>query len=92
MQLDGARSRVTWTNDPSAGPSLILHRLVWETAQFLTSTDLGRLRICANRECGWLFLDTSKNHSRRWCSMADCGSRAKARRYYRRKKKVKDVP
>ncbi|MGH7701051.1 MAG: CGNR zinc finger domain-containing protein [Gemmatimonadales bacterium] len=36
--------------------------------------------------CGWFFLDASKNRSRRWCSMATCGSSAKARRYYRRRK------
>jgi predicted RNA-binding Zn ribbon-like protein len=39
------------------------------------------LRICASETCGWLFIDTSKNHSRRWCSMRDCGNRAKVRRF-----------
>jgi predicted RNA-binding Zn ribbon-like protein len=38
-----------------------------------------RVSVCAG--CPWLFLDTSRNHSRRWCSMEDCGARAKMRRY-----------
>jgi predicted RNA-binding Zn ribbon-like protein len=40
---------------------------------------LERVSVCAG--CPWLFLDTSRNHSRRWCSMDDCGARAKMRRY-----------
>ena len=44
----------------------------------------GRLRHCANPSCGWLFVDESKNHSRVWCDMATCGSRAKMTRYRRR--------
>jgi hypothetical protein len=44
----------------------------------------GRLRHCANLSCGWLFVDESKNHSRVWCDMGTCGSRAKMTRYRRR--------
>jgi len=40
--------------------------------------------VCPGEGCGWLFFDTSKNRSRRWCAMEDCGNRAKARRHYRR--------
>ncbi len=43
-----------------------------------------RMKICGN--CGWLFLDRSKNRSRAWCDMAVCGNRAKANRHYRRRK------
>jgi predicted RNA-binding Zn ribbon-like protein len=49
----------------------------------------GLVGICAEREvgrCAWLFLDTTRNHSRRFCSMKDCGNRAKQRRHYRRSK------
>ncbi len=49
----------------------------------------GLVGVCAEREaggCAWLFLDTSRNHSRRFCSMSDCGNRAKQRRHYRRTK------
>ncbi|MCO5064919.1 MAG: CGNR zinc finger domain-containing protein [Rhizobiaceae bacterium] len=48
---------------------------------------LGRLRICAN--CGWLFLDRSRNASRVWCDMAVCGNRRKAARHYGRRKEAR---
>jgi predicted RNA-binding Zn ribbon-like protein len=51
-------------------------------AELLTSGDWqGHVRSCQGENCGWLFLDTSKNHSRRWCDMRDCGNRAKVRRH-----------
>jgi predicted RNA-binding Zn ribbon-like protein len=53
----------------------------------LTSSDLGRLKICPAHECEWLFLDDSRNGTRRWCSMAECGNRAKARLHYNRAKR-----
>lgn len=54
-------------------------------ADLLTSEELKRVGICADdRGCGWLFYDTSRNHSRRWCSMESCGNRAKAKRHYQR--------
>ncbi len=43
-----------------------------------------RLRRCHDQGCGWLFLDTTRNHSRRWCSSRDCGNRERARRHYAR--------
>ncbi|MDI7861069.1 CGNR zinc finger domain-containing protein [Rhizobiaceae bacterium n13] len=52
--------------------------------RLLSMPDPERLKICGN--CGWLFLDRSKNRSRFWCDMAVCGNRAKASRHYRRKK------
>ena len=55
-----------------------------DAARILTSDDCGRVRQCGDAECGWLFLDTSRNRSRRWCSMKSCGNRNKARRFYRR--------
>jgi predicted RNA-binding Zn ribbon-like protein len=51
-------------------------------AELLTSPQLAQVRACANETCGWLFIDASRNHSRRWCDMSDCGNRAKARRHY----------
>jgi predicted RNA-binding Zn ribbon-like protein len=55
-------------------------------AQLLTSPLLPRLRLCADERCGWVFIDQSKNASRRWCDMGDCGNRAKARRFRERRK------
>lgn len=53
-------------------------------ADLLTSDLVIRVGCCASDDCGWLFFDTSRNRSRRWCDMASCGNRAKATRYYRR--------
>jgi predicted RNA-binding Zn ribbon-like protein len=51
----------------------------------MTSENYQRVGQCADEDgCGWLFVDTSKNHSRRWCDINDCGNRAKQRRYQKR--------
>jgi CGNR zinc finger len=42
------------------------------------------LRRCHGPGCGWLFLDRTRSHTRRWCSSSDCGNRARARRHYAR--------
>ena len=72
------------------GQDVALDRVLWEVAQsasdLLTSEGLARVRQCAGDPCGWLFFDTSRNRSRRWCNMEGCGNRAKARRYYERRK------
>jgi len=47
-----------------------------------------RLRRCENAECGWLFIDRSRNRSRQWCDMGTCGSRAKMARYRRRRRAI----
>lgn len=87
---DGAgRARLSRTGQSYAltwpGPRT-LQVLCWEVAgsavDLLRHGPLDRLGECPS--CGWLFLDTSKNRRRRWCSMATCGSRDKARRYYQR--------
>jgi predicted RNA-binding Zn ribbon-like protein len=65
----------------------MLWPIAWSAADLLTSANLAQVRQCARSEgCDWLFVDTSKNRSRRWCSMNLCGSRDKGRRYYRRKR------
>jgi predicted RNA-binding Zn ribbon-like protein len=43
-----------------------------------------RVKACARDSCRWLFYDTTRNHSRTWCTSTTCGSREKAKRYYRR--------
>lgn len=65
----------------------MLPPIVQSTANILISEkELKRVKKCEGTPCGWLFMDTSRNRSRRWCSMEDCGNRAKARRFYERKK------
>jgi predicted RNA-binding Zn ribbon-like protein len=67
---------------------VLLWRVVRSAADLLTSEKLDDVRACSADDCRWLFLDTSKNHSRRWCDMQTCGNQAKARRHYSRKKKA----
>jgi predicted RNA-binding Zn ribbon-like protein len=55
-------------------------------AEVLTSRDLTFVRECAGYDCGWLFIDATKNRSRRWCDMSTCGNRAKGRRHYERRR------
>ena len=74
-----------------AGEENALDRPLWpiarSAADLLTSDELQRVGQCADdRGCGWLFLDTSRNHTRRWCDIKDCGNRAKAHRHYERKR------
>jgi hypothetical protein len=61
---------------------------VWLLAEaandLLTSPQASHTRRCASSTCQWLFLDTSKNHTRRWCDMKVCGNRNKARRFHLR--------
>lgn len=49
--------------------------------EYFTSGDLSRLHVCPGDECGWLFEDTTRNRSRQWCDMGDCGNLAKVRRF-----------
>lgn len=53
----------------------------------LTSDQMPLVKACGAETCRWLFLDTSKNHTRRWCNMSLCGNRAKARRFQARSSK-----
>ncbi|MFH2110441.1 MAG: ABATE domain-containing protein [Candidatus Bathyarchaeota archaeon] len=73
LQLQGdAAEKILWT-------------LAHSAAQLLASPSLTRVKECDDLRCGWLFLDTSRNGTRRWCSMDDCGNRNKARRHHQRK-------
>ncbi len=69
---------LTWRAGTVAGQ---VRLAVW---RLFEDEDLDRLRQCGDNDCGWLFLDRSRNGSRRWCSSADCGNRARARRHYQR--------
>jgi predicted RNA-binding Zn ribbon-like protein len=66
------------------GPDDLPTALTLEVWRLLQFEDLTRLRECRDRDCGWLFLDRTKNASRTWCSSADCGNRKRARRHYHR--------
>jgi len=64
----------------------ILAPVLWSAGDLLVGPQLSKLRECSNDKCLWLFLDDSKNGTRRWCSMQSCGNRAKAHRHYLRQK------
>jgi predicted RNA-binding Zn ribbon-like protein len=55
-------------------------------AELLTSPKLGRVKLCAGEGCGWVFVDESRNSSRRWCDSRDCGNRERVRRHLARKR------
>jgi predicted RNA-binding Zn ribbon-like protein len=70
----------SWAQDQALDQPL--GPVVRAAAHLLTDhARLHQLRRCNGDNCGWLFLDSSKNHSRRWCDMGDCGNRAKVRRH-----------
>ena len=73
-----------WGWDSADEPDRLLWPVVRSAALLLTSPELNRLRQCDGHNCTWLFLDKSKNRSRRWCTMDICGNRAKSRRHYAR--------
>jgi predicted RNA-binding Zn ribbon-like protein len=74
----------SWAGKESAAFDAFLWPIVLAGAELLTSDRRAWIRECSGEGCGWLFLDTSRNRRRRWCSMQSCGNRAKARRFYER--------
>lgn len=71
-------------DDLSARLDAPLWPVLSSAADLLTVGKLERVKICPYPHCGWLFIDFSKNRSRRWCEMSVCGNRTKARRHYTR--------
>jgi predicted RNA-binding Zn ribbon-like protein len=67
-----------------ASPGSLAAATAHSALRLIAMPDPERMKICGN--CGWLFIDRSKNRSRAWCDMAVCGNRTKANRHYRRKK------
>jgi predicted RNA-binding Zn ribbon-like protein len=82
----GAGLRREWL-DPTDQLDWLLGPIMRSAADLLTSPAIGRLKQCPGsprRTCGFLFLDQTKNHSRRWCSSATCGNRTRLHRHYTR--------
>ncbi len=77
-----------WEGDDEGGAPL--DRPLWPVAQsaaeLLTSPKLGRVKVCSGEGCGWVFVDESRNGSRRWCDSRDCGNRERVRRHLARKR------
>jgi len=83
-RLAGSGERVVWSWAPEIALDRILGVVAVSAADLLTGAEVERVKECGGSNCNWLFRDTSRNRSRRWCDMKDCGNRAKARRYYAR--------
>ncbi len=79
--------RCEWRfNDLTSSFNAMLWPIARAAADLLASGDLPLVRACSSPTCQWFFLDTSKNHRRRWCDMKSCGNRAKVRKFYAKQK------
>jgi predicted RNA-binding Zn ribbon-like protein len=83
-----------WERGGEDGGGPPLERPLWavarSAAELLTSAKLGRVKVCGGEGCGWMFLDESRNASRKWCESRDCGNRERVRQYLARKKHASD--
>ncbi len=85
LRIGAERGRFSWRLETGPDdPDRVLHPVLRSAADLLTGGEIDRVRICASDACAWLFLDSSRNRTRRWCDMSVCGNRAKARRHYAR--------
>lgn len=80
---DLAGPPMRWQLTPGQPPD-ITRLLALQVLDLLQSPGLPLLRQCHGPGCGWLFLDRTRSHTRRWCSSSDCGNRDRARRHYAR--------
>ncbi|HEU0368729.1 MAG TPA: CGNR zinc finger domain-containing protein, partial [Candidatus Acidoferrum sp.] len=81
VQKHSDRIEREWTSTAD-GLQQVLFAVLTSAAELLASDRLRRVRECASADCTWLFVDESRNRSRRWCEMRACGNRMKARRHY----------
>jgi predicted RNA-binding Zn ribbon-like protein len=65
----------------TAGAVGAMGRIVAAVFASMAEPEWGRLKLCSSSSCRWAFYDRSRNHSSRWCTMASCGNREKARRF-----------
>src|SRR5579872_790019 len=78
-----------WSWAPQEAPiEAVLGPIALSALTLLTQADLSRIKQCQGDHCGWLFLDTTKNKSRRWCEMEVCGNRAKQKRHQSKLRKA----
>jgi predicted RNA-binding Zn ribbon-like protein len=83
LRINRRGTTFTWGWSEDTDLDRVLWPVAYSAAELLASPERARVRECAAPGCAWLFLDRSRNRSRRWCDMAVCGNRAKARRHYR---------
>jgi predicted RNA-binding Zn ribbon-like protein len=61
-------------------PRAVVWPVIWSAASLLKSEELRNVRVCDGDDCGWMYVDRSRNGFRRWCQMRTCGTREKTRR------------
>jgi predicted RNA-binding Zn ribbon-like protein len=84
-RLRGGKSHLDWTwSGAEEQAEIPLWKLAQSASDLLLSSDAEQVKDCGDPTCRWLFLDLSKNHTRRWCDMKTCGNRMKARRHQAR--------
>ena len=86
--VDLVRLRHRYAVKATEDLDLPLSLLALDAERLITSNALASIRMCDAKECGWVFLDTSQGPRRRWCSMAVCGNREKARRFALRRRQM----
>jgi predicted RNA-binding Zn ribbon-like protein len=86
MHLVPKKDGFEWRFDELGDFDSLLWPIARAAADLLASDQLAYVRPCLSKTCEWFFLDTSKNHQRRWCNMTSCGNRAKVQRFYVRRK------
>ena len=74
--------RFAWEWDGGSAADRVLWGVAMSAASLLASPAIDRVRVCAGPGCGWLFVDRSRNRSRRWCDTRDCGNRERVRRHF----------
>ena len=84
-RLRSGESHLDWSwSGVEQQAEIPLWKLAQAASDLLLSSDAERVKDCGDPTCRWLFLDLSKNHTRRWCDMKTCGNRMKARRHQAR--------
>jgi len=86
---DGRPRALRWTWPPPRDLADPLRPIAHAAVELLTNGPLEHVKICGN--CRWLFLDQSRNHSRRWCSMNECGTQMKQRRFVERRRRSRSA-
>jgi predicted RNA-binding Zn ribbon-like protein len=77
------RLRLGW-DEVGTNFDVVIWTVLWSAVSLITSEEASRIRVCGGEDCGWLYVDRSRNGFRRWCQMETCGTREKSRRRYQR--------
>lgn len=85
-RLEPSGSRFVWSIANNS-PQALLHALAFDAMALLQSDLTERVRYCQNEACNWLFLDTSRSRTKRWCSAQGCGNRMRVKRFAERQRR-----